>query len=224
MKILVIAPHMDDEVLGIGGTICKHVKQGDTVRVLFVANRAYNHRYDPSLIQREKDHALMAKAILGYQDAKFADLNDEQLDDKLAPVIQVIEEFITDFKPDVVYVNHRGDVNQDHKAVFEATMIACRPISSLGRHRIRRLLCYEILSSTDQAPPFQERSFLPNYYVDISAFLPKKQQALECYQTELRIFPHPRSLEGLRVLAQKRGMEVGWPAAEAFVIVRDEWA
>jgi len=224
LKILVIAPHMDDEVLGIGGTICKHVKQGDTVRVLFVANRAYNHRYDPSLIQREKDHALMAKAILGYQDAKFADLNDEQLDDKLAPVIQVIEEFITDFKPDVVYVNHRGDVNQDHKAVFEATMIACRPISSLGRHRIRRLLCYEILSSTDQAPPFQERSFLPNYYVDISAFLPKKQQALECYQTELRIFPHPRSLEGLRVLAQKRGMEVGWPAAEAFVIVRDEWA
>lgn len=224
MRVLVIAPHMDDEVLGLGGTICKHVDQGDTVRVLFVANRAYNHRYDPSLIQREKGHALLAKAILGYQDAKFADLNDEQLDDKLAPVIQVIEDCIADFNPDMVYVNHRGDTNQDHKAVFEATMIACRPISSLGRHRIRRLLCYEVLSSTDQAPPFKEFNFLPNYYVDISAFLLRKQQALQCYQTELRSFPHPRSVEGIRVLAQKRGMEVGLPAAEAFIIVRDEWS
>ena len=223
MRILVIVPHMDDEVLGVGGTICRHVTEGDTVHVFIVANRAYNHKYDPALIQREKDCVLQAKTVLGYQDIQFGDLKDEQLDDQLAPVIQSIERCVADFQPDVVYINHRGDTNQDHRAVFEAVMIACRPISSLLENRIKRVLCYEVLSCTDQAPPFHEYAFQPNHYVDISAFLAQKEAALKCYRTELREFPHPRSVKAIRVLAQKRGMEMGMHAAEAFIIVRDVW-
>lgn len=222
--MLVVAAHMDDEVLGVGGTICRHLEHGDVVDVLFVANRAYDHSYVPELIERERAHTLQAKDVLGYQRAHFAGLDDEQLDDKLAPVIAAVERTVREVRPEIVYVNHRGDANQDHRAVFDATVVACRAIAARADGRIRRLLCYEVLSSTDQAPPFQERGFLPNYYVNVEAHLERKLRAMACYATEVRAFPHPRSLEGIRVLAQMRGMQVGWPAAEAFVVVRDEWA
>lgn len=221
MKVLVIAPHMDDEVLGAGGTISRHVAAGDSVTVCVVANRAYDHKYDAALIVEEKQAACEAKTVLGYQELRFLDLPDERLDAILQDIIIPLESTAQEIMPDIVYVNHRGDVNQDHQAVFKATMVACRTHGGL---RPRRLCSYEVPSSTDQAPGTLDLAFIPNHYVDVTAFLDKKLQALECYKREARVFPHPRSPEGVRTLATKRGMEMATSAAEAFVILRDFWS
>jgi LmbE family N-acetylglucosaminyl deacetylase len=220
-RILVIASHMDDEVLGVGGTLAKHVESGDLVTVCVVCKRAYNHIFDPTLIAEEEAATLRAAATLGYSDVRFLRLRDELLDERLLDVIVPIEDCVADTAPDVVYTHHRGDSNQDHRSVFSASMIACR---SIARHRVPRLVCYEVLSSTDIAPPFPEFAFQPNFAVNIQPFLAKKIEAMKFYEREGRAFPHPRSAKGIEVLAAKRGMEFGFEAAEAFMVVRDMWA
>lgn len=221
MRVLVIAAHMDDEVLGMGGTIAKHVKAGDDVTVCIACKRAYNHQFDPGVVQEEKEATKSAAEILGYKDVRFLDLRDELLDERLLDVIVPLEECVLKVMPSVVYTHHRGDSNQDHRAVFHATLIACRTVSS---PKVPRLLAYEVASSTDIAPPFPEYAFQPNFYVNISDFLDRKIEAMKAYKRELREFPHPRSAKGIEVLAQKRGMEIGFLAAEAFMVIRDEWA
>lgn len=220
MNVLVIAAHMDDEALGVGGTIARHVAAGDAVTVCIACKRAYNHQFDPVLVQEEKDAARRAADILGYADLRFLDLRDELLDERLLDVIVPIDDCVNSVRPSVVYTHHRGDTNQDHRAVFAASMVACR---SLGAHRIERILAYEVLSSTDQAAPFPENAFQPAAYVNIASFLPRKVAAMKAYAREVREFPHPRSAEGIEVLAKKRGMEVGMTAAEAFAVIRDLW-
>jgi len=221
MKVLVISAHMDDEVLGVGGTIAKHVAAGDQVTACIVCKRAYNHQFDPRVVEEEKSAARRAAEILGYQDLRFLDLRDELLDERLLDIIVPLEACVLSLKPDLVYTHHRGDSNQDHRAVFQASMVACRVIAS---HKVPRLLSYEVPSSTDQAPPFPEYAFQPNHYVNIDGFLAKKIEALQAYSRELRAFPHPRSAKGLEVTAWKRGMEIGFSAAEAFAVIRDQWA
>jgi len=130
---------------------------------------------------------------------------------------------VADFAPEAIYLNHHNDPHQDHKAVFDAALISLRAISSSLQKRLKRIACYEVLSSTEQTPPFMGHAFLPNYYVDIFPFLEKKQQAIACYETESRFFPHPRSSEGIATLAAVRGMACNLLAAEAFMIVREEW-
>jgi N-acetylglucosamine malate deacetylase 1 len=220
VRVLVIAAHMDDETFGMGGTIAKHAAAGDTVDVCIACKRAYGHAFVPELVEREREAALRAVASLGCNRPTFLDLRDELLDERLLDVIVPLEACVEAVRPDVVYTTHRGDTNQDHRAVFEASLVACRSIS---RHRIRRLLSYEVPSSTDQAPPFVEWAFQPNFFVDIAAFLPRKIEAARAYEAELRDFPHPRSARGVETLAAYRGMQVGFAAAEAFVVIRDSW-
>lgn len=220
MRVLIIAAHMDDEVLGVGGTIAKHVATGDEVHVCIVCQRAYNHRFDPCLIAEEKAATRAAAEILGYKELQFLDLRDELLDERDLDVIVPLEECVQRIRPEVAYTHHRGDANQDHRAVFRASLLACRAIAD---HKVRKLVSYEVLSSTDQAPPFPEYGFLPNYYVEIGEYLDQKIEAMRQYRRETREFPHPRSLRGIDVLARKRGMEAGLEAAEAFVILRDTW-
>jgi|TARA_B100001964_G_scaffold205496_1_gene235959 LmbE family N-acetylglucosaminyl deacetylase len=221
MKVLVVAAHMDDEVLGMGGTIGKHLAAGDTVTVCIVCKRAYDHQFDDALVQEEQEATKRAAIILGYEDIRFLRLRDELLDERLLDVIVPLEECVLDVRPSIVYTHHRGDANQDHRAVCHASLIACR---SLSQYKVPRMLAYEVPSSTDTAPPFPEYAFQPNFYVQISDFLKRKIEAMGAYTRELREFPHPRSLQGIEVLARKRGMEVGFMAAEAFMVLRDEWA
>jgi LmbE family N-acetylglucosaminyl deacetylase len=147
-------------------------------------------------------------------------LRDELLDERLQDVIVPLEALLTRLEPEVVYVTHRGDVNQDHRAVFQATLVSCR---SIARPKVRRLLSYETLSSTEQAPPFPEYAFQPNVFVNITESLDTKMEAMRQYQRELRDFPHPRSLSGIEVQARMRGMQAGYEAAEAFALIRDHW-
>jgi LmbE family N-acetylglucosaminyl deacetylase len=219
-KVLVIAPHMDDEVLGCGGTIRRHVTAGDDVIVCIVTQRAYNHEYDHELISREKDACHRARDILGYNEIVFLDLPDEKLDQSQIDIIVPLEETVNEYRPDIVYLPHRGDNNQDHRAVFEAVRVACRPYAAGGASTLR---VYEVPSSTDIVPLYAEWPFLSNYYVDISAVLEDKLKAMACYEAESRPFPHPRSQKGLRTYAMKRGIESGLSAAEAFMVIRDFW-
>lgn len=216
-KILIIAPHMDDEIMGVGGTICKEVKAGAVVKVCFVCNRAYDHTYDPTRIEGEKRDALAAKEILGYQEHVFLDLDDERLYEKMLDTIVALEKVIADFKPTCVFVPHRADNNQDHRTVFDAAMVALR---SFATPSVEEIYSYEVSSSTEQTAPFAERAFVPNVYVDIEQYVEQKKLALDCYKRETREFPHPRSIKAVEILAMKRGIEIHSPYAEAFEAVR----
>lgn len=219
-NILVIAPHMDDEVLGCGGTIAKHVKEGDNLFVSFMAHRIYNHRFDKKKNDLEKRHALKAAKALGYRDSVFFDLADERLDACIQDIIAPLEKYAAKIRPGIVYLPFQRDNNQDHRAVFDAARVVLRPVATAY---IKDIYMYEVPSSTDQSPPLPEYAFLPNYYVDITKHIDTKLEAFRCYETEKRTYPHPRSEEALKVLAQKRGTEAGFKYAEAFMVLRRRW-
>ena len=211
---------MDDEVMEVGGTIVKHVDAGDEVYVCFVAHRIYNHTYDERQNQIEMACAIRAKDVLGYHEAKFLNLNDERLDLCIQDILIPLEEYVLEVNPQCVYLNHKGDNHQDHRAVFEAAMIALR---TYAVPTLKTIFCYETPSSTEQSVPSQETAFLPNYYVNIKQYLSRKIEALECYEHEIRKFPHPRSAKGIEIWAKKRGMEAGFEAAEALMMIRGKW-
>jgi LmbE family N-acetylglucosaminyl deacetylase len=210
---------MDDEVLGCGATIARHVEQSDTVTVVFVANRIYNHAFDPGAFEREKVCAERAREVLGYDRSVFLGLHDERLDACTQDIIIPLEKAAGEADPELVYLCHRGDNNQDHRAVFQAARVVLRPSAT---PRIRSVLCYEVPSSTEQSPAFPEAGFLPNVFSRISEDqLRKKLAALNEYDREYRPFPHPRSPEAVEALARVRGSQAGLPAAEAFVLYRE---
>jgi N-acetylglucosamine malate deacetylase 1 len=218
-RILVVAAHPDDETLGAGGTIPRHVARGDDVMVCLLSD-GVGARHDQSDLQRRC--AEKACGVLGVRDVVFCDLPDQGLDAvPLLDVIRPIEECIKDFGPQIVYTHYLEDVNQDHRAAFRATMVATRPI---GGSRIRQLLCFETPSSTEWAPPFPGCVFAPNVFVDVSETLQLKLEALSMYEhtfvSEIRPYPHPRSYEGVELYARRHGVTVGLPAAEPFMLVR----
>ena len=220
MNILVIAPHMDDEVLGCGGTIAKHVTAGDDIHISFIAHRVYNHQFDKEKNEIEKKHAYKAKEILRYKELEFFELSDERLDVSVQDIIILLEKYVERINPNIVYVPFMGDNNQDHRAVFDAARVVLRPIATPF---IKSVYMYEVPSSTEQSLPLPESAFLPNYYVNIIEFIDKKIEAYKCYETEKRDYPHPRSEKALRILSQKRGTEIGFEYAEAFMTLREKW-
>ena len=218
MKVLVIAPHSDDEVLGCGGTIVKHVQRGDKVYVCIVT-KAYPPDWPEGEIRERREEVFRASEILGIKKNHFLDLPTVKLDtipqkelnDSIARVVNEVQ-------AEVVYIPHKSDVNKDHRLVFDAAMVAARPRPGSV---IKKILCYEILSETEWAAPFPENAFLPNVYVDISETLEVKLRAMSAYRLELKEYPHPRSLEAISALAKMRGASAGVNAAEAFMLVRE---
>jgi LmbE family N-acetylglucosaminyl deacetylase len=153
----------------------------------------------------------------------FCDFPDQRLDEPaLLEIIRPIEQCIGDLGPDIVYTHFKEDVNQDHRVVFHATMVATRP---LEHSSVSRVLCFETPSSTEWAPPFTGSVFMPNVYVDVTATLRRKLDALRAYsgtyRNEVRPFPHPRSYEALETYAKRHGITVGLCAAEPFMLVRE---
>jgi LmbE family N-acetylglucosaminyl deacetylase len=218
-RILVVAAHPDDEVFGVGGTVARHTRRGDRVAVLILTDGVTARH---PVIEPQKEAARRACRLLGVEEVRFADLPDQGLDGlPLIEVIRPITRFVNEFRPQVVYTHHRGDANQDHRAAFAATLVAVRPVND---NPVEAVLCYEVVSSTEWGPGFQEWAFLPNVFVDISLTLEAKLQAVEAYrrtfESEVRPFPHPRSPEAVRIYAQQRGLMVGIGAAEAFLLVR----
>jgi len=223
-RVLVLAAHPDDEVLGCGGTIARHADAGDRVQVLIVAEGATSRQQQRDRNQATEELSALAQAaqqageILGAQGVELLDLPDNRLDslDRL-DLIKQIEECIARHQPQVVYVHHAGDVNVDHRRLHEAVVTACRPMPG---QPVRRLLSFEVASSSEWQPPGSAPPFQPNWFVDISAQWPRKREALAAYATEMRAWPHARSLEALEHLARWRGAQVGVEAAEAFCLLR----
>jgi len=220
MRILVVAAHPDDETLGAGGTIAWHTAHGDTVWVCSISEGA-SSRHDR--VQQQLDCARRACDVLGVDNLVLVGLPDQRLDTlSLLDVITPIEQCIDDLQPEVVLTHFGGDLNEDHRLVSRATMVAARPVPETS---VRRVCAFEIASSTEWAPPVPGSVFAPNLYVDISGTLEVKLAAMkayaETYRSEVRPYPHPRSMEALTAYAQRHGAASGQLAAEPFMLLRE---
>lgn len=221
-RVLVVAAHPDDEVLGCGGTIAKLSDQGANIHVAFIAD-GVSARDDQgsvcaSQLQQRHDAAQQACRILGVKTFSFGDYPDNRLDTvALLDLTQSIESLIASHQPDLVLTHHGGDLNIDHRRVHQAVATACRPQRG---HSVTTLLCFEVASSTEWQLQATAPCFEPNWFVDISETLPRKFEALDAYAFELRDWPHPRSRKGIRAIAEWRGATVGVDAAEAFMLGR----
>jgi LmbE family N-acetylglucosaminyl deacetylase len=217
-RILVIAPHPEDEVLGCGGVIARHSAHGDKVQVV-VVSRGAPDIFLPEEVEQTRTELAAAHQLLGVEAVHFLDFPAPRLDMLPGHVLaDRLTHLVREIQPRTVYMPHWGDLHSDHKAVYWATMVATRP--NCGS-RVQRLLCYETLSETEWGGPSVENAFSPTVFVDISDFLAIKLQAMACYRTQLKEFPQSRSLRSLEALARLRGSAVGLDAAEAFVLVRD---
>ena len=232
MNVLIVVAHPDDEVLGMGGTISKHTMNRDKVSIVYLTagitsrrNPGYSSRAtydinntDKKLMDKEieklKLDSLKSNKILGVHNSTFYNLPDNELDSiPRLKIIKIIEKEIQKSKPDIVYTNHYGDLNMDHKLVYESCLTACRPIHSKNP----KLFAFGVISSTEWNFP---SSFNPNYFVNISKNIKTKIRAMKAYSNELKKFPHPRSIENIEITAKKWGTVCGKNYAEAFEIIR----
>lgn len=222
INTLIIAAHPDDEVLGCGGTIAKLANEGGLVHVAFLADGVFSRENSQKDQQKELNDrraaAQKACGILGVKSVSFGDFPDNKMDvAALLEIVKAVEELISKYQPDTLFTHHCGDVNIDHRRIHEAVVAACRPQNA---HPVKRLLSFEVASSTEWQLPHSAPLFLPNYFVDISTTLEKKLAALDLYAKELRPWPHPRSRRAVEHLAHWRGSTVGVDAAEAFMLGR----
>jgi LmbE family N-acetylglucosaminyl deacetylase len=217
-RIMVIAPHPDDEVLGCGGVMARHSARGDRVQVV-VVSRGAPDIFPPEEVEETRSELASAHQLLGVEDVHFLDFPAPRLDTVPGHVLaDRLSRLIGEMQPQTVYMPHGGDLHSDHKAVHWATLVATRPNNIA---RVERLLCYETLSETEWGGPSAENAFSPTVFVDISDFLSAKLQAMACYRTQLKEYPNSRSLRSIEALATFRGSTVGLSAAEAFVLVRE---
>lgn len=216
--VLVVAAHADDEVLGCGGTIARHVQEGDAVHLVLMADGVHSRRgSSESDLARRIEASKRAQSILGVSSSQSLELPDNKMDSvPLLETVQKLEPIIQEIQPSIVYTHHHGDLNIDHRLTHVAVMTACRPVPGSS---VREIYGFEVLSSTEWATQ-QSSPFLPDCFVDITHHLRTKLNALEVYAEEMRASPHSRSMAHVEVLARHRGYSIGVDAAEAFEVYR----
>lgn len=218
MVVLVIAPHPDDEVLGVGGTIAKRTAQGHEVYVCIVT-KGCKPLFSPESVEQVRNEAKVADRYLGVNEtimldfpaAMLEEVPRYQLNDALVKVMERI-------KPDEVYIPHRGDMQIDHQMVVDAAMVALRP---KYKHVVKRIYAYETLSETGWNIPSATNDFIPTVYEDISDSLSVKTLAMHSFGSQLQEFPAARSIGAIEALARFRGSTVSADAAEAFMLIRE---
>jgi LmbE family N-acetylglucosaminyl deacetylase len=211
-RILVIAAHPDDELLGCGGTVARHARAGDCVTSVIVCE-GESLRYGAEGVG-QRSNMLSAANRLGVQDVRLLGFPDQRLDTiNLTEIIGRLEPIVREVRPEIVYGQFGGDVNRDHHLVFQALLVATRPTEDF----IELIYAFDTASSTEWAYP---RTFVPDTWVDITATLDAKVEAMACYESELREYPHPRSLKALRYRAHSWGAQACLEAAEVFMTVR----
>lgn len=218
MRVLVIAPHPDDEVLGVGGTIAKRVAHGDEVYVC-VVTRAGEPLFSKEFVEQGRKECKKADQHLGVIETIFLDYPAVRLEevpryDLNSGLLQIIQRI----KPEEVYIPHSGDMQLDHRLISDAAMVALRPKYS---HGILRIFAYETLSETGWNIPNTVNEFIPNVYEDISKTLRTKLEAMKIFQSQLSDYPAARSLGAIEALARYRGCMVNVEAAEAFALIRE---
>lgn len=216
-NIAVIAAHPDDEALGCGGTIFRHIAAGDAVHLMYMTD-GISARTD-SKAQKKKRAGGVKSALnlIRPKKTKILALPDNKMDTvPLLDIVKQIEAFLEQSKAEIVYTHYREDLNIDHCVTARAALTACRPLPGA---MVKKILSFEVPSSTEWTSP--ARGFTPNFFVDISAQFKKKMALLECYEDELRPFPHARSCEAIEALAKWRGATIGKAYGEAFIIERE---
>lgn len=223
-KVLVVAAHPDDEVLGCGGTILCHVADGDRVRIMIMAEGLTSRNTSRNVDLRQNElsdlhkRAKLVADLLGAEKLRLCDFPDNRMDSvALLDVVKQVEAEVDEFAPDIVYTHHAGDVNIDHLITHKAVVTACRPLPG---NTVKELYFFETMSSTEWQIPTCDMAFLPQVYVDIEEYLDKKLEALHIYESEMRGYPHSRSYEAIRILAKMRGFTVGMRYGEAFMLGR----
>ena len=223
MKVLVIAAHPDDEVLGCGGTIARLASEGREVYIA-ILGEGITSRYDQrsecdqTSVQRLHSQSQQVAEMLGAQDLFSYGLPDNRFDTvPLLDIVKIIEDLVEKLSPEVIYTQHEGDLNVDHSIIHRATLTATRPIAGGS---VKAIYAYEVASSTEWSFQRFRPMFCPNVFVDVSSTLELKVQAMQVYKSELRCFPHPRSPEILRATAHRWGSVTGLEAAEAFELIR----
>lgn len=216
--VLVVAAHPDDELLGAGATLARHVRHGDEVHAVVVSDGATS-RYQDGMADVLAECARVAAKALGLASIRVGALPDQRLD--AVPLVEVtkrIESEVDELRPEIVYTHFPRDVNSDHGVVARAAWTAARPYVAPW---LRRFAVFETPSSTEWAWPLDDGGFHPTLFVDVTADLDTKLAAMACYEPELRDYPHPRSLRALRERAAYWGSRVGLPAVEPFQVFRE---
>ncbi len=220
MRVLAISAHPDDETLGCGGTLLKHKANGDEIYWM-IATQSHEPQWSAECIERKAVEVDRVAEAYGIKQCFRLGLPTVRLDTiPQNDLIEHIREVISEAKPEVVYLVHCGDVHTDHQAVFTATMAVLKPFY-MARFGVRRVLSYEVLSSTDAAPPHPNAAFTPNVFSDITPHIEGKLEIMAIFETEIQPDPMPRSLSGIRALARYRGATIGTEYAEAFMLVRE---
>ncbi len=218
MKVLVIAPHPDDEIIGVGGTIANRTKKGDEVYVCIVT-KGTTPIFNPEFIEQGRKECREADKKLGVKETIFLDFPAVMLETiprykfnaKIAEVIEKIN-------PDEVYIPHRGDMQLDHQMVVDAAMVAVRP---RGNNYPKRIYAYETLSETGWNIPNVNNEFIPTVYEDITETIDLKIEAMKIFESQLAPFPAARSIGAIEALAKFRGATVSLKSAEAFSLIRE---
>lgn len=220
-KILVIAAHPDDEIYGMGGTIARLNSEGKEIYLLIVTDGSTSQYREADniddIIKEKKLETKAAAKIVGIKQVFYGNLPDMRLDQTdHIKINSVIEETIDKVNPDTVFTHYWGDVNLDHRRVYESTMVSTRPTFN---QCVKEVYCYNVPSSTEWEPAVHH-NFSPNYFVDISEYTQKKQKAIKAYKTELREFPHPRSLKYVEAQDVAVGLRYGIKNCEEFILIR----
>lgn len=226
-KVLVVAAHPDDEVLGCGATVRRYVNEGCSARLILMTGGVTGRLASLNDVSSEtsaaqevlKRQVQMAADVLGFEDVTCLDFPDNRMDTvSRMDLAHALTPYIQSFKPDVVFTHHPGDYNWDHGLTFDAVMMAARP--NPPDHTPSEIFTFEVPSSTERAWQSGDRTFMPNKYVDVTRTIDQKKLAMSYYSHEYREYPHPRSIEGLEYLSRRRGNEVGFDYAEAFHLIR----
>lgn len=221
-KILVIAPHADDEVLGCGAAMAKACSKGDEVYVLICTNASVGapELFSTDKINKIRNEAITAHRLIGIKETFFLDFPAPALDQfPRYKMSNEISSVIKKIKADTVYIPHRGDCHKDHVIIHDCAMVACRPLANCC---VKHLYAYETLSETEWGEPIATNFFVPVKYstYTIEEFQ-KKLDAMSCFKSQLYPFPASRSLEAIEALAKYRGCTVSAERAEAFEVLRD---
>jgi LmbE family N-acetylglucosaminyl deacetylase len=222
-SVLVIAAHPDDEILGCGGAMARLRAEGHDVKIA-ILGEGMTSRYrtreeaDPALLCNLREHSRRAAEVVGVKDVFLYDLPDNRFDTlPILDVVKIVEELIQKHAPDTIFTHGFADLNVDHCVTHRAVLTATRPVDG---HCVRNLYAFEIPSSTDWSFHRMRPGFEPNTFFNIESTIERKKSAMACYETEVQAFPHPRSLEGLELVARRWGTVAGCRAAEAFELVR----
>lgn len=218
-KVLVVAPHADDESLGCGGTILRHIAQGDEVHWLLVTGMSLDSGFNQEQIEVRESEIEKVTGLYGFKQVHELHLPPASLDClPKGQIIGAISSVVTAVEPEVIYTVYRNDAHSDHEIVFDAVMSATK---SFRYPYIKRVLAYETISETDFGMKPEDGGFRPNVYFNISKYLERKLEILDVFSSEMGVFPFPRSRKALEALAALRGVQSSCHAAEAFMLLKE---